>query len=715
MQLQEILDRVSTYAPDADLDVIMRAYLFSAKAHAGQFRRSGEPYLTHPLAVAGILTKMSMDVDTIATALLHDTIEDTLVSQETLSEIFSPEIGELVDGVTKIGKLQFRSKQEAQAENFRKMLLAISRDIRVILVKLADRLHNMRTLDSMREDKQARIARETMDIFVPIANRLGLGGLKTELQDLCFRYLHPDRYTELARSVAEGAAERDAYIERNCNFLHNHLGTCGIDCDVSGRAKTLWSIHCKMIEQNLEFDQVHDLLAFRVLVDDVGQCYAVLGQAHALFSPIPDRIKDYIAIPKANGYRSLHTTVIGPEGRRIEIQVRTHEQHRIAENGISAHWRYKEGHLALDQEELQRIVRLRELIDAAREVEDSDEFLQTVKIELFTQEVYVFTPAGDVKVFPVGATSLDFAYAVHTEVGNACVGAKVDGRMVPLRYELRNGDTLEILTSPHQKPSRDWLQIAQTGRALSKIRRCLREEERERGRELGREMLENELKKHGVPLARTIRSGLAKRVARDVGVRTVEQLFLAVATGNIGLMVVVRALAPDVNFDQRNDEESPLQAFMNRIRRRSSSPVLVGGEQDVLVGYARCCNPLPGEPVAGFITRGRGITIHLATCPQLLASEPERKIAVEWDNTVVARHHGELRVVCADRPGLLANISKVIESAGINISRIEAHNIGDEKSTIHLEVAVTDISELHTLIRGLERIRGVLSADRVRG
>ncbi|MCB9759374.1 MAG: bifunctional (p)ppGpp synthetase/guanosine-3',5'-bis(diphosphate) 3'-pyrophosphohydrolase [Alphaproteobacteria bacterium] len=717
VKLNDLTDRITSYAPDADLELVTHAYLFAARAHKEQTRKSGEAYVTHPLEVALILADLKMDVDTIATALLHDTIEDTMHTREELSERFSPVIAEMVDGVSKIGKLQFRSKQEAAAENFRKMMLAMSRDIRVILVKLADRLHNMRTLGSMPAHKKVRIAQETLEIYAPLAARLGLMPLRCELEDLCFQHLHPEHYAELVQVMAESRPEREAYIQRVCAELQARLTGAGVVCTVSGRSKHLFSIYRKMTKSNLEFQQVHDLLAFRVLVDDLTQCYAALGYVHAFYRPVPDRIKDYIAMPKSNGYQSLHTTVIGPEMRRVEIQIRTYDMHRVSEYGIAAHWKYKEGHLALRREDMAHFGRLREVFETAREVEDPDEFMEAVKIDLFKNDVYVFTPAGDIKEFPLGATALDFAYAIHTEVGNRCVGAKVDGRMVPLRYELQSGDHVEILTSDNQHPRRDWLEFVKTGRALSRIRKYLRQEERETGVRIGREMLEGELKKHGSSIQALVRNGQIKRVLKERDVRDVETLLVGIAQGHVVLGPLVRELLPDKDWntvDQSEADKSALARILERIRRPAESPVLISGEEDVLVSFARCCNPLPGEEVIGYVTRGRGITVHRRTCTQVLALEKERRIPVDWDGRVkTVAHASGIRVICVDRPGLLANITRTCTDAGVNISRANVSQINDAKAECDLEVGVASVDELINLIHRLEKIKGVISVDRL--
>ncbi len=715
VRLNDILDSVSKYAPNADLDLIMRAYMYAAKMHAGQKRKSGEPYLIHPIAVAGILAEVQMDVDTIATALLHDTIEDCLTTREELETLFGPTVAELVSGVTKIGKLQFKSKAEAQAENFRKMVLAMAEDVRVVIVKLADRVHNMSTLEHMKPASQRRIAAETEEIYAPIANRLGLHRIKEQLLDLCLRYLHPEVYKDLTEAVAASASEREDYIRRTTDLLADRLHNRRVECEVYGRAKSLPSIHRKMVEQRLEFDQVHDLLAFRVLVPDIQTCYAALGTIHGQFTPVPDKIKDYIAMPKVNGYQSLHTTVIGPERKRIELQIRTHHMHQVAENGIAAHWRYKEGHLDLDPTSIETLEKLRELFEAAHEVQDSNEFLAVAKSGLFNDSVYVFTPAMEVRSFPAGATVLDFAYAIHTDLGNTCTGARIDGgRMVSLRHELISGERLEIITKKDQTPSRDWLKIAQTGRALAKIRKALRDAERDQGIEMGRNLLTSELKRHGKTVAKLAKEGKVKVVLKAHGFKDTDQLFLALARGQVPLAKVVKELLPEVDWTPSTQEKNGLTAFLERIRGRAASPVRIAGEGDMLVGYANCCNPLPGEPVTGYITRGRGITVHLSSCPQLLALEEERRVPVEWAKGVNAQHTGELNIVCFNRMGLLANISGTCEKSGINITRASADPLDHEQSEIHMEVTVRDVSELNKLIGKLEKIKGVISVRRVR-
>jgi len=716
MSLPEILDKVKSYAPNADLDVVVRAYYYAARAHAGQTRKSGEEYFIHPVSVAMLLADLQLDVDSIASAILHDVIEDCKLSHDDLAREFSPEIADLVDGVTKIGKLQFKNKHEAEAESFRKLVLAMARDIRVILIKLADRLHNMRTLEHMKLDRQRAIAQETMDIYAPIASRLGMYRFKMELEDLCFKYLHPDVYTQIQTQMDEHEPDRLAYIASTSALLRERLVEMGLPPHVSGRSKHAYSFYRKMTANNLDFEQIHDLLAFRVIVDQVGQCYTTLGLMHAMFRPVPDRFKDYIATPKSNGYQSLHTVVIGPEGRQIEIQIRTAQMHRVAERGIAAHWKYKEGHLALSREDIGKIIKLRELFEAAQEVDDPQEFLETVKVDLFANEIYAFTPRGDVKFFPQGATALDFAYAIHSMVGHRCAGAKVNGRMVPLSTPLKQGDSVEILTNPGQKPSRDWLEMARTGRALTRIRRAVREDERERGRVLGRDMLESALKRYEHSIAKVQKSGKLDEALKAHNLRNLDQLLLAVGMGQLMLDRLLPDLLPPGTIEEPPKDEPLLASLLRRLRRptKSTSPVLIEGEQHVLVKYAQCCSPLPGEPVAGYITRGQGVTVHLATCPQLLSTEPERRVPVEWQPGIKGQHPSELLVICANKPGMLADISAACKSGSINIDSVNVEHLADNKSSIRLSIAVEDVRQLTSLMRAIERIKGVIRVTRMR-
>ena len=712
-----IMEKIQGYSPDANLQPVMTAYLLAARAHAGQMRKSGEPYLSHPIAVADILADMRMDVETIATALLHDALEDNPITREEMTQEIGPVITGLVDGVTKIGKLKFRSRQELAAENFRKMMLAMSKDLRVILVKLADRLHNMSTLEHHKPEKQRSIAQETMEIFVPIANRLGLSSLRSRLEDLCLRYLDPAGFEAIDTFLERSQADREEYTRRVVEELSHELQSHAIDGVVKGRAKHRASIWRKIQREGMELHEVSDLIAFRVLVNDLSSCYHVLGLVHSHFPPVPDRIKDYVAQPKANGYQSLHTTVIGPLKRRIEIQIRTHEMDRVAEQGIAAHWRYKEGHLALSPDDVLAISRIREVFEAAQDADTATEFMESLKVAFYAEEVFVFTPVGDIKQFPQGATALDFAYAVHSDVGSRCTGAKVNGRMVPLRYELRSGDTIEVLTSDTQKPSRDWLSIARTGRAISKIRRYLRQQEREQGVKLGREMMEAELKRFGWSLERAKKEGNLKEALKARGFKEIDPLLVDVARGQLGLSNVVRDILPEGLYQSRQEEaqQNALASILNRFRRTTQSPVLITGEDGLLVHFAKCCAPLPGENVVGFITRGRGITVHNATCSQLEGMDPDRRIPVEWDRSSALRHSGEIRIYCNDRPGMLAKITKLCDQNGVNINRAEASATVGAPSMVRLELAVRDVDELSRLIKNIEKIEGVDSVQRTVG
>jgi len=708
----DILDQIRSYSPDADLDPVMSAYVLAAKAHQGQLRKSGEPYLTHPIAVAKILADLEMDVDTIATALLHDALEDHPLTKDELASEMGPVIAELVDGVTKIGKLKFRSREELAAENFRKMMLAMSRDLRVILVKLADRLHNMRTIGFHNEEKQKSIAQETLEIYVPIASRLGLETLRRQLEDICFRVLEPDAHTNITGFLEKTEVDRDAYVAHVVQMLQTTLSEGEMEAKVKGRAKSHYSIYKKTVQKGCQLREMNDLLAFRVLVEDVGDCYAVLGVVHALFPPMIDRIKDYVARPKRNGYQSLHTTVLGPQDRAIEVQIRTHEMDRVAECGIAAHWQYKEGHLALSPEDVEQVGRIREVFEAAREAESATEFMETVKFEFYSDEVFVFTPAGDVKRFPRGATALDFAYAVHTDVGNACVGAKVSGKLVPIRYVLQSGDQMEILTNASQTPRRDWLDIARTGRAIGKIRRYLREEEAEVGVRLGQEMVESELKRQGWSLARVKQEGRLEATLNTHEVKEIDALFVEVARGHLGVRNLCRELMPEGIYDHGQDTNA-LASLLKRIRPRSESPVLITGEDGVLVQFARCCSPLPGEDVAGFITRGRGISVHRVNCKQLLSMEASRRVAVAWDQRYQYQHSGEVEIYCDDRTGMLANITKVCERLKVNIERVEARNLTDHRAVCSLRIAVRHVDQLDNLLGTLAGLSGVDEVVRV--
>ena len=715
VRIDDILEKILSYNPSADLDAVRKAYVFSAKVHQGQVRLSGEPYLTHPMEVAFILAQLRMDVPTIVTGLLHDTIEDTLTTVEEIRTLFGDEVGNLVDGVTKIGKMIFRTREERQAESFRKMLLAMARDIRVILVKLADRLHNMRTLDHHPEARQKKISQETLDIYAPLANRMGISWVKSELEDLSFRYLHPTIFYDLVAKVAKKKKERERYIEEVQAQIRSKLDEHGIPGDISGRSKHLYSIYLKMERQGIDFDQVFDLIAFRVIVPSVRECYAVLGIVHSTWKPIPGRFKDYIAMPKANMYQSLHTTVVGPFGERMEVQIRTEEMHEVAEEGIAAHWKYKEGKVsgAAGRED-KRFGWLRQLLEWQQELKDSREFMDSVKVDLFPEEVYVFTPRGDVKELPKGSSPVDFAYSIHTDVGHRCIGARVNGKLVPLKTELHNGDIIEVMTSPNQTPSKDWLKYVRTSKARNKIRQWIKAEQREKSVQLGRDILEKELRKHGFSLNRVLGSEDMAFAVEDLGFRQEEDVMAALGYGKISLGQVISRVVPAEKLKVEPPTPGRIDRVLDKIRKKTSTAIKIHGVEDILVRFAKCCNPLPGDPVIGFITRGRGVTVHTQDCPHVMEGDPERRIEVEWDLKKKATRPAKVRVYCVDQKGMLAGITGAITNCEANIISANVLSTPDHKGVNTFEVDVQDLDHLNRVINALLKIKGVYKVERMR-
>ncbi|TMA54770.1 MAG: bifunctional (p)ppGpp synthetase/guanosine-3',5'-bis(diphosphate) 3'-pyrophosphohydrolase [Deltaproteobacteria bacterium] len=715
MTVSELIERVRAYHPTGPVDTIQRAYDFSAEVHRGQRRLSGEPYLTHPVQVAGIIAEMRLDVPSVATGLLHDTVEDTLATLDQIEGTFGSEIATLVDGVTKIGRINFTSREEKQAENFRKMLLAMARDIRVILIKLADRTHNMRTLGHLPPERQVEIAQETLDIYAPLAHRLGIYWIKSELEDNALRFLHPEVYYQLKRSVAKRKAERERYIKEVIGVLEKRLSEAGLEAEVSGRPKHFYSIYEKMQAQNLLYDQIYDLVAFRVVVDSLGECYEALGCAHANWKPVPGRFKDYIALPKANGYQSLHTTVIGPYGERIEIQIRTREMHRIAEYGVAAHWRYKQPGKDGVVDDSQRFAWLRQLLEWQQQLQDPQEFLRSVKEDLFSDEVFVFTPKGDLLNFPVGATVIDFAYRIHSEVGHHCTGARVNGKIVPLRYQLQSGDTVEIVTTASQTPSKDWLKLVKSSRAKARIRAYIKLQQSARSVAIGREILERDFTRHQLDPAKLRKDGTLERVAKELSQRDEETLLAGVGYGKITTQSVLARILPPEEIERRREKgEGRLQRLFRLVGRQTKSGVQVSGVEDMLVRFGKCCSPLPGERITGFITRGRGVTVHTLECPKVLESDPQRRIDAQWVNGQGTPRAVKVEVTCVDRPGLLAAMSKAISSAGINITRAQVHGLGDRKAQNTFELMVGSLDELNRVMRNLGRVRGVMKVARVR-
>ncbi len=713
--IDELIKRIEGYNPEADVSLVRRAYEFSAKAHEGQKRRSGEPYHQHPLAVAGVLTSLRSDVTAVVAGLLHDTLEDTLATPEALEREFGKDIVRLVDGVTKIGKIQFRSYEEKQAENFRKMVLSMADDIRVVLIKLADRLHNMRTLEHLKEVKREQIAQETLEIYAPLANRLGIGWMKNELEDLCLKYLKPDIYAGLKARVAKRDEERQQYIAEVARLVRQALADAGLKVEVQGRPKHLYGIYQKMERQAISFEEVYDLTAIRIITDTKMNCYAILGLIHSLWRPVPGRFKDYIAIPKSNLYQSLHTTVVGPQGEHVEFQIRTEEMHRVSEFGIAAHWKYKDRGQMGDKDG-KTFSWLRQLLEWHQDLKDNRQFMDSVKLDLFHDVVYVFTPKGMVKEMPLGSTPVDFAYAIHTEIGNHCVGAKVNGKIVSLRSQLASGDNVEILTSPTQVPHKDWLKFAKTPRAKTKIKHWIKVEEQKRSVEIGRRLLEREFRRHGIPQAHMLKSERIQQLAKDSGYESADELTAAVGYGKLSTSQIIQRLLP-----------TPAQGGAGAVPAEPASPrpsvgksedksVKVKGGRDLLMQLSRCCNPVPGDRIIGYITRGRGLTIHSVECPNLeaLDYDKERLVEVGWDTTAASTHAVKVSVLTVDKTGILANVSSSISGCEANITKAEITTREDRKALLDFVIQVTDTAHLARVLKALERVEGVITARRVR-
>lgn len=709
MTIEEVLRQVQNYAPGADTQLITDAYMYAAFHHRGQVRKNGEDYLVHPLNVAYILAEIRMDVETIAVGLMHDTIEDTQATAEEIGQRFGPSVAEMVEGVTKLSKLAYRGKLEEQAENFRKLVLAFGKDIRVIIVKCADRLHNMRTLQFQRPDKQTRIARETLDIYAPLTHRLGLELMKRELEDLSFRYLHPTEYAELDAAIQLDEVERGEYVAATKALIEDTLTSRGMECRVTGRVKHIYSIWRKLQRTGKDLSELYDLLAFRVIVPERDSCYVALGFVHSSFFPVATRMKDYIAMPKQNGYQSLHTTVVGPDGREIEIQFRTEAMDRVADTGIAAHWRYKNGRLSVSNGELAELARLRGFIQMARDIEDPADFLEAARSDL-SATIHVFTPRKDVILLPEGSTALDFAYHVHTEVGNRAVGVKVNGRLVPFRSTVKTGDTVEVMTRGDAKPSREWLEWAHSHRALEKIRKRLRETLSEHSVALGREILEGALRKVGATLKRVqADKELGARLA-EAGFEDVDALAERVVAGGISPTEAGRILSPPPETPP--PPPSAFQSLIQRVRKQADNAIVVSGETDILVDYARCCRPMKGESIVGYITRGRGLSIHKSECPQVKGLDQERFVSVSWDVGAKTLHQSVLRLVLEDRPGILAAITGVCSTAKVNLWKADVRQDEDDRAVCDLGVSVHDVGELDGLVRKLRSVRGVVAVDR---
>ncbi len=712
IRFEDLVDKVRDSNPEADIELLRRAYVFSAFEHKGQVRHSGEPYLVHPLQVADLLADMKLDVVAIAAGLLHDIVEDTQTPIERIQELFGADVAHVVEGVTKLGAIKFSSSEERQAENFRKMLLAMVDDIRVILVKLADRLHNMRTLHHLPEERRIKIAQETRDIYAPIANRLGMSKIKNELEELAFKYLEPQPYESLRARVESRRRANEEMIEDLKKNVSQKLVEAMVPVlHIDGRIKRLFSIHQKLKRQKIDLDQVYDLVALRIVTQSVKDCYAALGIIHQTWSPVPGRIKDFIAMPRPNGYQSLHTSVVSERGFPFEVQIRTSEMHKVAEEGIAAHWKYKEGRVGADRDE-QHFLWLRQLLEWQQEVRDPQEFLQNLKIELYAEEVYIFTPKGEVKALPRDATPIDFAYSIHTDVGHQCVGARVNGKMVPLRTRLRNGDIVEIVTAAGHKPSRDWLNIVGTSRARNKIKHFIHTEEKVKSYELGRKLFEKEARRFGLNMKSLSENDGFARAASEFGMSKPDELFAAIGYGKLAAKALLAKLVPQEQLKEA--PETGIASVVRRVLGTGDEKIKVRGFDDLMVFRARCCNPIRGEKIVGYITRGKGVSVHSASCTNVtnLLYDPDRRIDVEWDKgTDAAPYTVRLSIQVEDRKGILADVSSKIAGINTNIRTVEA-TVDSQMGRIDMTVEISDVKHLQKVIKSLKSIEGVVDVER---
>lgn len=724
---EEFYARISKYLTPRQVEFVREAYNFAAEAHAKQKRASGEPYIIHPLGVASILAQLQMDDVTLAAAFLHDVVEDTEVTLDQMEDIFGREVAMLVDGVTKLGKIEYISREEQQVENYRKMFLAMAKDIRVVLIKLADRLHNMRTMKFMPVNKQKRISSETLEIYAPLAHRLGIYAIKWELEDLAFRYMEPQHYYELVEQVKVKRHEREAMVQEAMDELRKLCEESGINCQIQGRPKSFYSIYKKMQRDHKTINEIYDLLAVRVLVDTVKDCYGVLGIVHGKWKPIPGRFKDYIAVPKSNGYQSLHTTVVSSSGQPLEIQIRTFEMHKVSEYGVAAHWRYKESGgskmpSSSDKNVDAKMAWLRQLLEWHKDMRDPHEFVDTVKMDVFSDEVFVFTPQGDVLDLPEGSVPIDFAYRVHTGVGNNCVGAKVNGKIVPLDYHLKNGDIVEIITSKSSPgPSRDWINIVGSSQTKNKIKQFFKKERREENIVNGREMLEKECRRLGYDVNIMLTPENLKEVASRCHMDgSVENLLAALGYGGLLVNGVMVKLVDLYKKTQRQNTTKNLTQLLSELKpktvktHKGSHGILVKGEDDIMVKLAKCCNPIPGDPIVGYITRGHGVSVHRADCPNVLANteDPNRMIEVSWNVDTDTAYKVVLRLTAVDQPGVMANIMTVASETKVNINSINAHTNPNKTAFIDMGLDISSLDQLNYIIGRLRRIKGVYKVDR---
>ncbi|MCP4621937.1 MAG: bifunctional (p)ppGpp synthetase/guanosine-3',5'-bis(diphosphate) 3'-pyrophosphohydrolase [bacterium] len=712
IRVNDIIDKISEYHPNADLGIIERAYIYSARVHEGQVRLSGEPYLSHPLEVAGILTELRLDAISVAAGFLHDVIEDTHALPEDIEKMFGPEVRHIVSGVTKLSSLSFHSSRARQAESLRKMFLAMADDVRVILIKLADRLHNMRTLQFHKAPKRKTIARETLDIYAPIAARLGIYWMKNELEETSFKYFQPDEYDRIQTLVAKSRTEREKYMQTVKNYIQKKMDTANLNCEVLGRNKNYFSIYNKMVSQNLPFEEIYDIIAFRIVLNSISQCYEALGLIHSMWKPIDHKFKDYVARPKPNMYQSLHTTVVGPFGERIEIQIRTRDMDRVAKSGIAAHWSYKEGK-RIDENISEKFAWIQDLVENQENFRDPGEFLENVRIDLFQDEVYVFTPRGEIKTLPFGATPVDFAYIIHTEVGNQCTGAKVNGQLVPLAYELKTGDIVEITTSNNHHPSKDWLKFVKTVKARSKIRHWIKIQEKERSISLGREMLEKAFRKEKLNFHALVKSEQVADVGTSFGFKTVDDLVANVGYGKITPLQVVRKIAPKQEF--KADKDSIFNKLVGRVARkkRLKDGVLVKGLDDILIRFGKCCQPVPGDPIIGYITRGYGVTVHRTNCVNALRLNPDRQIEVEWNQEPSETFPVKIKIVSHDRVGLLADVVGNISKFGANILNASSETRENRMVDSYFTIGVKDTNHLEKILSAVRKVKLVQDVKRV--
>ena len=715
IRISDILDKVSDNNPGADLDLIDRAYIYSARVHQGQTRLSGEPYLSHPLEVAAIVADLKLDVESVTAALLHDVIEDTKATREDIENMFGERVAHIVSGVTKLSKLTFSTKAAHQAESLRKMILAMADDLRVILIKLTDRLHNMRTLKfHTNPEKQRDIAQETMDIYVPIAGRLGIYWIKNELEDIAFSYTMPEKKAEIDNLVNRAKHDKEEYITLVKSKLAEKMEEAGLNCEIKGRYKQPYSIYYKMISQELEFHEIYDIIAFRMILDTVPQCYEALGIIHSMWRPIYNKIKDYIGNPKPNMYQSLHTTVIGPYGERVEIQIRTWEMDRTAEAGIAAHWSYKEN-TSSDRKTEKLFEWIKNLVENQKNFKDPDEFLENVRIDLYPDEIYVFTPQGEIKTLPKDATPIDFAYLIHTEIGHTCKGAKVNGALVPLTYSLKTGDTVEIVTSKQESPSADWLHFIKTVKAKTKIRQWLNAREKERSISLGREMCEKEFRKKNYNFHTLSKSGDIRKVAENYGFTREDDLIAQVGFGKITPLQILHRAAPEMEKEKAEEKPFFKKIINGKRRKKDTDGVVVKGLDDVLVKFSKCCNPLPGDPIIGFITRGEGVKVHRKNCINTHKLNPERQIEVEWSRDTTETYPASIKVTCDDRSGLLADLAYVISKNRSNIRNVHSDTSDTGTSRFYFTVSVESSNQLHTIMSQLKKVKKVKEVKRIVG